>query len=321
MTTRLDENGIPTRDGRIPWTEVIAVGLRTTADGPFAEDVFWMFLLSDGCLEVPGALITSEALAVLQKHLPGLDSMKIVEAMGSTQNRMWRLWHVEESKSRWNDESFTARFASLVERLGGDATAAGEVFDRLRAAWSAKERRYHDLEHLADCLRELDAANAPPAEADVAELALWFHDAVYDPGARDNEERSAKLLLAESTELRLPDEIASHAADCVRATAHGSSSANTPAALLVADVDLSILGKDPLRFMEFEDSVGEEFASVPSWVFERARGRFLASLLASPIFRTEHFRERYEDRARAQISGLLRSPRYRIYRWLRRLPF
>src|SRR5262249_6559950 len=128
------------------------------------------------------------------EQLPGLDSLKIVSAMGSTDHRMFRVWHVEESSWRWDDTAFAARFATLVGRRGGDAARANDAFLRLRAAWSAKSRRYHNLAHLADCLRELDAARAEPGVADVAELALWYHDAVYEPRARDCEERSAALL-------------------------------------------------------------------------------------------------------------------------------
>lgn len=319
---RLDDEGIPTAEGRIPWTEVEAIGLRTTADGPFVEDVFWMFLLFDGFLEVPGSLVQGEDLDVLYAKFPDIDSYKFLEAMGSTQDRLWRLWHAVESKSRWKDETFGARFTALVERLGGHPGTAGEVFERLRGLWSAEDRRYHNLEHLADCLRELDAAAADAPESDVAELALWFHDAVYEPRSRDGEERSAGLLLAESKTLRLPEETARIAADGVRATAHGASSGTSPMEALVADVDLSVLGRDPLRFMEFEYAVEEEYKSVPSLVFRRARGRFLDSLLSSPsIFRTEHFHNRYERQARSQIAGLLNSPRYRVYRWLRWLPF
>jgi predicted metal-dependent HD superfamily phosphohydrolase len=237
--------------------------------------------------------------------------------MGSTDNRIFRVWHVEESKSRWDDAVFGARFATLVGRLGGDRARAKDAFVRLRAAWSGKSRRYHDLEHLADCLRELDATRAEPGIADIAELALWYHDAVYEPRARDCEERSAALLCEDGASLEIPRPCALAAAKCVRATAHLSGETPAgPAADLVADVDLSILGRDVIRFMEFEFAVAEEYASVPSTLYFLARGRFLAKLLAAPtIFRTDHFRARYEASARANLSALLRSPRYRVHRW------
>ena len=87
------------------------------------------------------------------------------------------------------------------------------------------------------------------------------------------------------------------------------------------DIDLSILGRDVLRFMDYEHGIAEEYAEVSTFTFRIARGRFLASLLARPrLFHTEAFRTRYEARARAQIAALLRSPRYRAYRWLHWLP-
>lgn len=149
---------------------------------------------------------------------------------------------------------------------------------------------------------------------------------VYDPRAHDCEERSAARLLTDGASLGLPPSSVLDAAMCVRATAHlADATPSGPAANLVVDIDLSILGRDVLRFMELEYGVAEEHARVPSTLYFLVRGHFLAGLLASPsIFHTNHFRERYEASARANIAALLRSPRYRahrlfgcIYRWRR----
>lgn len=275
------------------WSEVVAVAIRTSADGPFEEDVFWQFLMTDGWFEVPAG-----DLDVLYAHLPGLDSEKLIRASMSTRPRVFRVWHRDEP--RFTREQLAARFAALVETLGGVPDAA--VFDRLYAAWSAPARRYHDVEHLGECLRELDGVGGAP----VAELALWYHDLVYEPGASDCEERSALALVADG---HLPARVMAEAADLVRATAHGRVS--SAGAELVVDIDLAILGRDTLRFMDYEYGVEEEFAFVPTAEFLRARGRFLASLLARPhIFQTAHFRAKYEQSARGQIAALLRSPRY-----------
>jgi predicted metal-dependent HD superfamily phosphohydrolase len=230
----------------------------------------------------------------MQEHLPGIDDRKIVSAMGSTTDRIWRIWHFEESNSQWDDERFAARFTALIGRLGGVMSRANDAFLRLRAAWSADGRRYHDLEHLADCLRELDGARAEPSVADIAELALWYHDAVCEPLARDNEERSAALLCHDAAMLDLRQEHVA-AAQCIRATAHLSArTSSSPAADLVVDADLAILGRDPLRFMEFEYAVAEEHAEIAHTTYLLARGRFLAGLVGLPsIFRTKHFGDRY----------------------------
>jgi predicted metal-dependent HD superfamily phosphohydrolase len=300
----------------IPWPDVVAVGIRTTADGPFAEDVFWQFLLRDGVVEIPGACVDGSAFDELRAHLPGLDSAKVIRAMTSTQERIFRVWHHVESRFWPSREDLAVRFRALVGKVGGDPDASSPAFDSLYAAWSADSRHYHDVEHLVDCLRELDAANARIPTADIAELALWYHDVVYEPGASDCEERSARVLLADAEKLGIPEASTKTAADLVRATAHAQGGAlRTPAADLVHDIDLSILGRDVLRFMDFEYGVEEEYAATSTISFRRGRGRFLAGLLERPhIFRTEHFRGRYEARARDQIGALLASPRYRSYR-------
>jgi predicted metal-dependent HD superfamily phosphohydrolase len=318
MKITFDQQGFGVGDARVQWSELIAVGVRTTSDGPFAEDVFWQFFSAAGLIELPGSLVEGAALTAMQQALPGLDSAKVITAMGSTSERTFRLWHVEASRWRWNAEAFAARFEALVARLGGQASTAAAVFVRLLGAWTSPGRRYHDLEHLAECLHQVDLAAARPAVADLAELALWYHDAVWAPGAPDAEARSAALLEADAGLLGLPREVALAAGACVRATAHASGvEPNGPAAELVVDADLAILASEPLRFLEYEYGVAEEHAEMAGTTFILARGRFLAELAAAPVlFRSPGFRDRSEAPARANLSALLASPRYRVHRWL-----
>jgi predicted metal-dependent HD superfamily phosphohydrolase len=297
----------------IQWPDVIAVGIRTTADGPFAEDVFWQFVLPEACVEIPGTYVDGPAFDELCARLPGLDAAKVARAMTSADERIFRVWHREESRFCPGRDELADRFRKLVGKVGGDPDASPPVFERVYAAWSAEPRRYHGTEHLVDCLRELDAVSAPVPTADHVELALWYHDVVYEPQRSDCEERSALALLADAVTLAIPETTARVAANLVRATAHAQAhELSSLASALVVDIDLSILGRDVLRFMDYEYSVEEEYAWMSRLSFRFGRGRFLAALLARPhIFRTEHFRTRYEQRARRQLQTLLASARYR----------
>jgi predicted metal-dependent HD superfamily phosphohydrolase len=315
-----DAHGFGSTNHFIHWDDVMAVGIRTTDTGPFTEDLFWQFLTADGLLEVPGLLIDGEALDALFAALPGLDSEKVIGAMSSTRVRVFRVWSRERAGST-DREKLRARFVSLVQRLGGDAGAAKEVGTRLLVAWSEPHRRYHDLEHLTECLHWLDRSQPAAATAASVELALWFHDAVYRPGARDNEVQSAGLLTDASKQLGLSSGDPAAAARWVLETGHEKAGASCDStADLVLDIDLAILGSDPLRFLEYEYGIQEEFGYLGALRLELGRGKFLRALLDRPaIYRTAFFRTQLETRARANLTGLLASPSYRRFRMVEHL--
>jgi predicted metal-dependent HD superfamily phosphohydrolase len=198
------------------------------------------------------------------------------------------------------------RFTALLRRLGAtrDGTAIGEA---LLAAWSAPERSYHDLRHLDDCLAQLDRAEAEPTTRDLVEAALWFHDAVYDPRAGDNEERSAAWAEEALTAAGVRPDRARRVAGLVRLTA-GHGPADDLAGRLMCDIDLSVLGRPVEPFESYERRVRAEYAWMPDSAWRAGRARVLEQLLRrDPLFQTPSFQRRYGPQARANLRRALAS--------------
>jgi predicted metal-dependent HD superfamily phosphohydrolase len=196
------------------------------------------------------------------------------------------------------------RFSELLRRLG----ASGDpqpLTDAVLAAWAEPARRYHSLDHLRDCLAELDRAPADGADRDRVEAALWFHDAIYDPRAGDNEARSAEWSHRAMAELGVPSAVADDVARLVRLTGHAGPTPD-PSGRLLCDIDLAILGREPEAFETYDRHIREEYAWVPEPAFRAARIGVLTGLLArGPLYQTEHFRRRYETVARTNLGRVL----------------
>jgi predicted metal-dependent HD superfamily phosphohydrolase len=71
---------------------------------------------------------------------------------------------------------------------------------------------------------------------------------------------------------------------------------------VLSDADLSVLGAEAFRYRSYAAAVREEYAEVPDEVFKPARAQVLQALLDGPLFHTAAGRERWEERARANIT-------------------
>ncbi|ATL65938.1 hypothetical protein [Nocardia terpenica] len=74
------------------WQELSEVRIITTADGPFADDVFFVLIgaRGNGCV-VPHSAADTAFLMRLQQ-LPGFDHAKVIEAMGTVTDRQFLVW-------------------------------------------------------------------------------------------------------------------------------------------------------------------------------------------------------------------------------------
>ena len=183
------------------------------------------------------------------------------------------------------------------------------IFESLVQAYTQPQRAYHTLEHVQDCLEQLDWSRHLAEHADEVEIALWFHDAVYDPHASDNEEQSAawaaKILQDGQVEL----DVTARVSRLILATRHQAAPASRDDALIV-DIDLSILGHDHTEFDRYEANIRREYEWVADAAYREARAQILESFLhRDTVFQTPEFQRRYEVRARDNLSRSIRKLR------------
>lgn len=231
---------------------------------------------------------------------------------------------MSEDDARLQQMAAWAAWQRLLGELGIDPAArprADALGRRLARDWGRWPRRYHTLSHLLECLRQAQQWRAQMQEPARVAWALWFHDAIYKPWRRDNEERSARWAERAALDLGLAAAFGQGAAALVRATAHlapPATEAGTPPAApqpparrpsdgdWLVDIDLSILGEDAATYDRYEAAVRQEYFFVPRGAWLRGRGAVLRHFLGQPhIFRTEAYRQRYEARARANLRRAL----------------
>lgn len=78
----------------VRWDDLAEVGIITTSEGPWSEDVFWVLIASDGksgCAVPQGAEGSDALLEALQK-LHGFDNEAVIKAMGSTADAKFTCW-------------------------------------------------------------------------------------------------------------------------------------------------------------------------------------------------------------------------------------
>ena len=192
--------------------------------------------------------------------------------------------------------SWQAAWSALGVSAPDDA-----LFGELLARYSEPQRHYHTLQHLGECLEVFAASEGVAERPGEVALALWFHDAIYDLNAHDNEARSADWAGRAVAAAGAGADAASRVHALVMATCHTAQPTDADAQLLV-DIDLSILGAPAVRFAEYEAQIRREYAHVPPDVFEPRRRLILGAFLArDPLYQTPGMRTRCEANARINL--------------------
>ncbi len=195
------------------------------------------------------------------------------------------------------------RWARLIDSLKLSRSATEATYQELIKAYDDPNRYYHNLEHLAAILSTIETLAAHAVRPDLVQLAAWFHDAVYDSRAADNEEHSALLAETTCTAWGLPVDDVKRVGDLVRATrTHDAPEEDVDASVLL-DADLAILGVEESEYAAYAAAIRREYAWVAEADYRRERARMLERLLRRDrLYRLEEMHRRFEARARGNLA-------------------
>ena len=177
-----------------------------------------------------------------------------------------------------------------------------DTFAALTLRYAEAHRHYHTAQHIAACLAHFDGAHSLCAHEAEVELALWFHDAIYEPRAKDNEAQSAAWATRVMTDAGIGKPPRDRVRALIMKTCHDALPETQDEQVLV-DIDLAILGASDARFDDYELQVRAEYGWVPDFLFRRTRKKILQGFLARPaIYATAHFHGQLEKKARDNLA-------------------
>ncbi|MFZ4789998.1 MAG: hypothetical protein ACOYMW_03720 [Candidatus Competibacteraceae bacterium] len=198
------------------------------------------------------------------------------------------------------------RFVALWQRtLDHDPRRAEVAYAELVQRYREPHRHYHTLTHIRHCLRQFDQAVDLMDHPDAVEIALWFHDAIYVPGAVDNERRSADLFREWSAAIDAAADFQESVSDLVMATTHRTPPLWRDGQFMV-DIDLSSFG---LPWEDCEQDgrrIRAECAHLTDDQYYPGHLRFLLTLQNRPaFFFTDFFQQRYGPAAHDNINRIV----------------
>ncbi|MEM7666456.1 MAG: hypothetical protein AAF250_11420 [Pseudomonadota bacterium] len=184
-----------------------------------------------------------------------------------------------------------------------------QMLANLRKSHAEPQRHYHDWSHVEALLGHMAKVEARLHDREAVTYAILFHDAIYDPRAKDNERRSAALLV--ETDPPIPPESLATARRMIEATEGHflPDDLDDPAREDCAhflDMDLGILGASEERFDIYEDQIRREYAHVPADAFREGRAKVLRHFAERErLYFSEWGRQSFEAKARANLARSL----------------
>jgi predicted metal-dependent HD superfamily phosphohydrolase len=197
-------------------------------------------------------------------------------------------------------------FFSTFDTITTNTLHIEECFIFLKKSYSHRSRHYHNLEHLQFMFKELENSQTCPLCKNELVLSIFYHDIVYDATRKDNECKSAQVLEKHLSKTSF-DNI-QLCKDQIIATQHHEKSLIDPDTNLLIDLDLSILGQDKTTCKSYTGKVRKEYKMYPTFLYKPARKKAMLKFLEQDsIFKTEEFINKYESKARENITKEIKS--------------
>lgn len=196
------------------------------------------------------------------------------------------------------------QWLSLTAALGVGQSDARQILADLAHRYAEESRVYHTLEHAWRVVQHVHRLGSYAANLETVQLAAWFHDAIYDPRAADNEERSAAYAVAVLQQWNQPQSRIDNVHRLILLTKSHRPASNDGDGQVLVDADLAILGAPPAEYASYAAAIRREYSWVSDSDYASGRVTILQQFLERPfIYFTPPMRREREQRARANLNA------------------
>jgi predicted metal-dependent HD superfamily phosphohydrolase len=193
-------------------------------------------------------------------------------------------------------------FTQLAANYTANERLIQQLWSEIETTYAHPKRHYHNFAHLEHLLRELNAVKEQIQDWDAALFSVFYHDIVYNPLRRDNEERSTVIAEDRLHTIDVPAEkinVCKAHIMCTKTHARGTNNDSN----YFTDADLSILGQEQSAYKEYAIAIRKEYALYADNLYYPGRKAVLDHFLQmESIFKTAHFFDKYEKQARKNLQ-------------------
>ena len=198
------------------------------------------------------------------------------------------------------------RWLELVRSLEVDEGKARKTFADLVTNYNGEGRYYHNLAHVGMVLDTAERLSYLAQDYEKVQLAIWFHDVIYDPRAKDNEAQSAAYARRYLSALDFPAETVTRVSDLILATTNHQAPDGDIDSQIMLDADLAPLAYDEALFSQQSMALRQEFSYIPEDDYRQSRVLALNAFLSRDrIYQTDQLFTELEGKARNNLERSL----------------
>ena len=193
-------------------------------------------------------------------------------------------------------------FTQLAATYTANERLIQQLWNEIETTYAHPKRHYHNFSHLEHLLRELHTVKEQIQDWDAVLFSVFYHDLVYNPLRRDNEERSTVIAEDRLNTIDVPAERINVCRAHIMCTKTHAGCTNNDSNFFT-DADLSILGQEESAYKEYAMAIRKEYALYADNLYYPGRKAVLNHFLQTEsIFKTAHFFDRYEKQARKNLQ-------------------
>jgi predicted metal-dependent HD superfamily phosphohydrolase len=199
-------------------------------------------------------------------------------------------------------ERFFDQWKNLMQEYKVNNENVALMFTQINQRYAEGHRAYHNVEHILNSIEEFKTLRDLSKNPNELELAIIFHDIVYDTYAKDNEEKSAELMKDMLT-YYVPRDKLDLTQRLILSTKHNKLVEDKDEQLIVS-IDLAILGKSQGEYKKYSQAIRKEYSWVSDEEYKLGRKKVLNYFLSrEKIYPNEMFFDKYERNARWNMIG------------------